>query len=66
MIGFKRDRRRVLERIADGVADHGCRVQRRALFLEVDFDDFLGVVPCSAGVRHVIAWNRPNTAIDIR
>ena len=47
-----RHRRGVLERVADGVADHGGGVQRRALLLEVDLDHLLGVVPGAAGVGH--------------
>ena len=43
MIGFKRHRGRVLERIADRVADDGRGVQRRSLFLQIDFDDFLAL-----------------------
>ena len=46
------DGRGVLERIADGVADDGGVVEWRAFLLQLDFDDFLGVVPCAAGVGH--------------
>ena len=45
-------RRGVLERVAHGIADHGGVVQRRALLLQIDFDDLLRVVPCAAGVGH--------------
>ena len=47
-----RHRRGVLERIADRVADDGRGVQRRALLLQLDLDDLLGVVPRAAGVGH--------------
>jgi predicted transposase YdaD len=46
------DRRRVLEGIADGVADDARRVERGALLLELDLDELLRVVPSAAGVGH--------------
>src|SRR5450432_1828231 len=46
------DRRRVLEGIAHGVAHDARGVQRRALLLEVDLDELLGVVPGAARVGH--------------
>ena len=45
-------RRGVLEGIADRVADDRGVVQRRALLLQLDLDDLLGVVPSGAGVGH--------------
>ena len=49
---IERDGGRVLEGIADGVANDRGVVQRRAFLLQFDFDDFLGVVPRAAGVGH--------------
>src|SRR5258708_38879914 len=46
------DRRCVLERIADGVSNNGCIVQRSALLLHLHFNNFLGIVPGCAGVGH--------------
>src|SRR5215470_13152428 len=46
------DRGSVLEGIADCIADDSGGVQVSSLLLEFDFDDFLGVVPCAAGVGH--------------
>src|SRR5260370_4815818 len=46
------DRGSILERIAYGVANHGCRVERGSLLFELYFDDFLCVVPGAAGVGH--------------
>src|SRR5262245_50252953 len=46
------DRRRVLERISDRIADHSRVVQRRAFVLQLDFDNLLRVVPRAAGVGH--------------
>ena len=43
----------ILEGVAHRVADDRCGVKRRALFLQVDFNDLLRVVPCAAGVCHV-------------
>ena len=43
----------ILEGVAYRVADDRCRMERRALFLQVDFDHFLRVVPRAAGVGHV-------------
>src|SRR5262249_57810136 len=48
----ERDRRGVLEGIADGVADDGGGVEVGALLLELDLDDLLRVVPGAAGVGH--------------
>jgi len=45
-------RRSVLEWIADGVADDARIVKGRSLFLELDFDDLLRVVPSTAAVVH--------------
>src|SRR6185312_1214403 len=42
----------VFERITYRVAYYRCVMQGRALLLELDFHDFLGVVPCAAGVSH--------------
>src|ERR1700722_17854457 len=47
-----RDAAGVLEWIANRVADDARVVQRRALLLQLDLDDLLGVVPGAAGVRH--------------
>src|ERR1043166_8743330 len=44
--------RRVLKRIAHGVADDRRRVEVRPLLPQIHFDDFLGVVPRAAGVGH--------------
>jgi len=49
----QRHRRRVLEGIADDVADHGRIVQRASLLLQLHLHDLLRVVPASAGIRHV-------------
>src|SRR6267143_2723948 len=46
------DGRRILKRIAHYVADDCSVVEGRALLLEFDFNDFLGVVPGTAGVGH--------------
>ena len=43
----------ILEGVAYRVADDRCGVERRALFLQVDFDNLLRVVPRAAGVGHV-------------
>src|SRR3989442_3267674 len=40
-----RDRRRILEWVANGVADDGGVVQRRAFLLQLGLHDLLGVVP---------------------
>ena len=47
-----RDRRRVLERIANGVTDNSRCVQLCTLGAQFRLDDLLGVVPCATGVRH--------------
>src|SRR5882762_542589 len=48
----ERDRRSIFKRITDGIANDGGIVERRALLLHFNFNDFLGVVPGSAGVGH--------------
>src|SRR4029078_13353791 len=48
----ERDRRRVLEWIANRVADDSRRVQRRAFLLQLDFDHLLRLIPRAAGVGH--------------
>src|ERR1035437_2654354 len=45
-------RRGVFERIAHGVSDHGCVVQRCPFLFHVDLYDLLCVVPCGAGICH--------------
>ena len=47
-----RYRRSILERIADGVTDYHCIVQRCAFLFHLDFDDFLRVIPRAAGIGH--------------
>src|SRR5712675_2368766 len=47
-----RDRGRVLERVADGIAHNRSVVQRRAFLLQLGLDDLLGVVPCPPRIRH--------------
>src|SRR5262249_29803505 len=42
----------VFKRIADGIADDRGVVEWRAFLLQLDFDDFLSVVPRAAGVGH--------------
>jgi len=42
----------VLEWIADGVADDRGVMERGAFLLQLDFHNFLGVVPGAAGVGH--------------
>src|SRR5512146_3050398 len=49
---IERDRRRILERVTNGVADDRRRVERRAFLLQLHLDDLLGVVPRAAGVGH--------------
>src|ERR1043165_2480219 len=46
------DRRRVLERIAHGVAHDRGIMQRSALRFQLNFDNLLRIVPCAARVRH--------------
>ena len=46
------DRRGVLERIADRVADHRGLMQCGALGLQLDLHDLLRVVPGAAGIGH--------------
>jgi hypothetical protein len=46
------DGRGVLEWITNGIANDASCVQRRALLLELDFDELLGVVPSTTGVCH--------------
>src|SRR2546425_8612613 len=48
--GVHRDRRRVLERVANRVTDDGRRVEGGPLLLQVHLDDLLGVVPGAARV----------------
>jgi hypothetical protein len=62
----QRDRRGVLEGVADGVADDGGRVQVGALLLQLDLDDLLGVVPGAAGVGHEDGLVQAEEAIEIR
>src|SRR6266576_3331168 len=50
--GIHGDRRRVLERIADGIAHDRGVVERRAFLLQLGLDDLLGVVPSAARVGH--------------
>ena len=52
MTGFSATDEVSLNGIADGVADDGGGVQRRALLLQLDLDDLLRVVPGAAGVGH--------------
>src|SRR5215469_12656286 len=42
----------ILERIANGIADHGCRVKVGALLFQFGFNDLLGVIPGAAGIGH--------------
>src|ERR1700722_19879534 len=42
---IERDRRRVFEWIADGVADYSGGMQFGAFLAEIDFNNLLGVVP---------------------
>src|SRR5687768_13610389 len=48
----QRHGRSVLERITNSVANHSGRVKGSALLAEIHLDDFLGVVPRTASVRH--------------
>src|SRR5258708_11206661 len=50
--GIERNGRSVFEWVAYGIAHDGRRVKRSVFRAEVDFNDLLGVVPCTAGVRH--------------
>ena len=54
-----RNRRGVLEGIADGIANDGRRMQRRAFFLQLDFNDFLSIIPSSAAVCHENRLEQP-------
>src|SRR5438034_3637945 len=49
---IERDRRRILEWIANGVADHSGGMQRSTLLFELYLDDFLCVVPGAASICH--------------
>ncbi len=46
------NRRGILERVADGVADNGRFMQRSVLHLQINFDDLLAVIPATAGIGH--------------
>src|SRR5436190_9728368 len=48
----QRHRRGVFEWIANRIADHRRRMERRVLHLELGLDNLLRVVPGAAGVRH--------------
>jgi hypothetical protein len=50
--GIERDRRGILERIANGVANHRRGVQFRPLLAEVHFDDLLCIIPGPARIGH--------------
>src|SRR5437762_775911 len=52
-------RGRVFERIANGIANDRGSMQWRALLLEIDFDQLLGVVPGTAGIGHVDCLEQP-------
>ena len=52
MIGFIATDEVSLKGSPHGVADDGRVVERRALLLQLDLDDLLGVVPGAAGVGH--------------
>src|SRR5713101_8113784 len=51
----QRNGRRIFKRIADGVADDGGVVKRRAFLFEFHFHNFLGVVPGGTGVGHEVS-----------
>ena len=61
-----RHRRRVLERIADRVADDRRVVQRRALLFSSVSTIFLALSQAPPALAMKIAWNRPKSAIEIR
>src|SRR5947209_1749434 len=50
--GVQRDRRSILEGIANGIANDRRIMQSRTLLLQLNFDNLLRVVPRAARVRH--------------
>ena len=61
-----RDRRRVLERIADGVAHHRGVVEGVPFILSSVSTIFLALSQAPPALAMKMAWNRPNSAIEIR